>query len=382
METEVAQRYRSRILREFKANHDNPFNSPPSSTGSHGTVSPTMTSVFSDVEGDSTRRLNDDIIRRLAPSKLAVNWEAAHRKWPQYYSMPKSRKETIESDDDTYERPMSAQSKENRPPVHSLLVDEDSTQELWTGSNRRRSEMQPRADNESDLSILLKSPGYKHRSKIDSLKQAHRRSTPPQKVLDNKHREVSPQSKRQASITEALAQLRKAASSPKVAQNFGMGQLEASPDMSSAKSSMTAVHHSPNPMAMASPDHNASHVPSFFMPDVSHLGDFVTGTLRFSGSLKNGVPILVKHGKVHDKRENPSAVRHEAVDGIEVPEEEEKIFVSMDMIRDEVVSLQEHHDKVQEYAMDLQERVETLEAQLSKQAHGQNKYSSPKSRML
>lgn len=100
------------------------------------------------------------------------------------------------------------------------------------------------------------------------------------------------------------------------------------------------------------------------MPDVSHLGDFVTGTLKFSGSMKNGVPIFVKHGKVHDSQERPAAKSHAHVDAIKVPEDEEKIFVSMDMIRDEIVSLQAAHDKVQEYAEGLQLQVERLEAQL------------------
>jgi hypothetical protein len=112
------------------------------------------------------------------------------------------------------------------------------------------------------------------------------------------------------------------------------------------------------------------------MPDVSHLGDFVTGTLRFSGSMKNGVPVFVKHGKVHDRQEQPSAVRHAAVDGVEVPEDEEKIFVSMDMIRDEIVSLQGHYDKVHEYAEDLQKQVEKLETQLKSRRHSDGGFSS------
>lgn len=100
------------------------------------------------------------------------------------------------------------------------------------------------------------------------------------------------------------------------------------------------------------------------MPDVSHLGDFVTGTLRFSGSMKNGVPIFVKHGRVHDHQEKPFVADHAIIDGIEVPEDEEKIFVSMDMIRHEIVTLQEHHDKVQQYAHHLQQQVDRLESQL------------------
>lgn len=151
-----------------------------------------------------------------------------------------------------------------------------------------------------------------------------------------------------------------------------MSGANASPDMSSARSSMTAVHQSPR----SDDNHNDTlNIPSFFMPDVSHLGDFVTGTLRFSGSTKNGVPILVKHGKVVDQHENPSAARHGAVDAVQIPEEEEKIFVSMDMIRDEIVSLQEHHDKVQQYAINMQNKVQSLEAQLSGRGHSKGNFA-------
>lgn len=365
METEQATRYRSRVLREFKSNHKNPFRSPPSSTGSHGTVSPTETSLFTvDVEGDSTRRLNDDILRSLAPSKLAVNWEAAHRKWPQYYSMPRSRKETVD-DDSTTERPSS--SKENRAPLRASTDDTTQSSLEWTGSKRTRSQMQPRADNESDLSILLKAPSQKALARENAKIEANETMSPVS--LDKLGIHTKPsylRSRRRSSVSEAVAKLRQSASNP-VAKDAPRqtDRAVSSPemDMSSAKSSLTAVHYSPK-LNAPSPQHRGSHVPSFFMPDVSHLGDFVTGTLRFTGSLKNGVPILVKQGKVHDKHDSRAAVRHGAVDSIKVPQEEEKIFVSMDMIREEVVSLQEHHDKVQEYALGLQQQVDSLEQQL------------------
>lgn len=331
METDVATRYRSRILREMNANRENPFNSPPSSTGSHGTVTQTISSVFSDPEGESTRRLNEDIARVTAPRKLPVNWEAAHRKWPEYFSKPKVSNMPIFDDIDT--RPLSAQSKENKAPVSSFkYLDDESTRETWGGSKRRRSEMQPRADNESDLSLILsRSPATAALAKYGMPKgQRHHRA---------------------------------ASASPKYSADKQMSGANGS-QMSSARSSLTAVP--PEPSYMASPDHNmTNNGRSFFMPDVSHLGDFVTGTLRFSGSMRNGVPVLVKHGKVVDQQDRPSAVSHAAVDGLEIPEDEQKIFVSMDMIRDEIVSLQEHHEKVQEYALSLQNQVESLESQLT-----------------
>lgn len=64
-----SSRYQSRILREMRNNADNPF-SPPSSTGSHGTV--TLTSQLSVPDGESTRQpmlpvINTSVLGRTFP---------------------------------------------------------------------------------------------------------------------------------------------------------------------------------------------------------------------------------------------------------------------------------------------------------------------------
>jgi FtsZ-binding cell division protein ZapB len=104
------------------------------------------------------------------------------------------------------------------------------------------------------------------------------------------------------------------------------------------------------------------------MPDISHLGDFVSGQLRFGGA-KNGVPVFVKHGRVRDVAEVLPPHDHAEVDAIAIPEEEEKIFVSMDMIRQEIGTLQEHDEVVQKYAQDLQQEVEHLQSELRQLKH-------------
>ncbi|KAK0391860.1 hypothetical protein NLU13_1359 [Sarocladium strictum] len=355
MEVDAASRYRSRVLREMNANRENPFNSPPSSTGSHGTITQTLSSVFSAPEGESTRKLNEEIARVTAPrNKLPVNWDAAHRKWPEFYSLPKDREQDA-FDEDT---DMSIASKENKPPAVRFSNEDDSTHNVWVNSQRSRAEMQPRVDNESDISSLIARSPIRHTLSLPTHGKNMRNSSPLAKVQTLRSSDREMKNQRRTSLGDALDRLRKTSGQSTTARET----REVSPQMSSAKSSLTAVPSSPR--SMGSPGQDASHVRSFFMPDVSHLGDFVTGTLRFSGSMKNGVPIFVKHGKVHDQRERPSVAAHAAVDSIEVPEEEEKIFVSMDMIRDEIISLQEHYDKVQEYAANLQDQVESLENQL------------------
>ncbi|CCT62993.1 related to rho coiled-coil associated kinase alpha [Fusarium fujikuroi IMI 58289] len=373
MEVDAASRYRSRILREMKANRDNPFNSPPSSTGSHGTVSPTLSSVFSDPDGESTRRLNEDIARVTAPRNLPVNWEAAHRKWPEFFGMPKTREVPV-YDDNTDTRPMSAESKENKPPASGIkFAIDDITQDTWQGSARTRAEMQPRVDNESDLSSILSKSPNRALSYHSWNKNAHNPS-PLSKVHNRTSSESMAAQKqlRRETISEAFDRLRSSAKSPEPRDQNQ--QNKSSPQMSSAKSSLTAVP--PSPASIASPAHNESNARSFFMPDISHLGDFVDGTLRFSGSMRNGVPIFVKNGRVHDRYEKPSLSAHAEVDEVEVPEDEEKIFVSMDMIREEIISLQEHYDKVQEYAENLQQQVEQLEAQLKSRKSYDDDYDS------
>ncbi|KAH8174620.1 centrosome microtubule-binding domain of cep57 domain-containing protein [Sarocladium implicatum] len=357
MEVDATSRYRSRVLREMNANRENPFNSPPSSTGSHGTVTQTLSSVFSAPEGESTRKLNEEIARVTAPrNKLDVNWDAAHRKWPEFYSLPKGHEEDA-FDDDT---DMSMASKENKSPGvrFSREQNDDSTHNVWVNSHKTRAEMQPRVDNESDISSLIARSPIRHTLSLPGYGKNTRNSSPLAKVQTLDAADRALKSQRRSSLGDALDRLRKTSGQ----SNLARETREISPQMSSAKSSLTAVPSSPR--SMGSPGQDASNVRSFFMPDVSHLGDFVTGTLRFSGSMRNGVPIFVKHGKVHDQRERPAAAAHAVVDSIEVPEDEEKIFVSMDMIRDEIISLQEHYDKVQEYAANLQDQVESLESQL------------------
>lgn len=43
------------------------------------------------------------------------------------------------------------------------------------------------------------------------------------------------------------------------------------------------------------------------------------------------------------------------------------------MIRNEIISLQEHYDKVQEYASNLQQQVESLEAELKSRPAGESR---------
>lgn len=154
-----------------------------------------------------------------------------------------------------------------------------------------------------------------------------------------------------------------ARSTPKqaVPQRHSMNHI-----MTSSPTLQSSTNKEPSPPSNPSPRNNETTGRSFCLPDISYLGDFVSGTLRFNGRVKNGVPILVKHGRVVDLAEQQQRPNNHAdVDGLEIPEDEERIFVSMDMIRDEIITLQDSHDGIQSYAEQLQTEVEQLQSQVT-----------------
>lgn len=104
---------------------------------------------------------------------------------------------------------------------------------------------------------------------------------------------------------------------------------------------------------------------SFFLPHFNHLNDFVSGTLRWS-SFKNGTPIFVKHGRVHDRETKTSLDHHADFEAVTIPLEEEEIFVSLDKIREEIMTLQQHDELVSKQAEQLQDEVCELQAHLDK----------------
>ncbi|TEA10583.1 Spindle pole body protein ppc89 [Colletotrichum sidae] len=375
METDsVHNRYRSRILREMKANRENPFNSPPSSTGSHGTVSPTMSSVFSDPEGESTRRLNEDIARIVGPAngKPKVNYEAAARRWPDFYSMPTATTDAIA---DKADRRPTASTRQKENVSHKSIVQkylsnmDDLTENTWQGSKRTRAEMQPRVDdNESDVSSNIS------KALAIDINADNFRFNPQQL------RNQSPLARGHARTTsgnyKAARRASMAAKNDRRKSDFLAPPTQATPKQPQAQSTPaenpTPVNFNtirstfPSPATTDSPAQNGVTSRSFVIPDISHLNDLVSGNLTFNGAVKNGAPIFVKHGRVRDRAESLPPNDHAEVDGLALPADEEKIFVSMDMLRDEIFHLQEHDDLVQRHALDLEDQVKHLQSELKR----------------
>ncbi|UKZ75943.1 hypothetical protein TrVFT333_003639 [Trichoderma virens FT-333] len=353
MESDANTRYRSRIIREIKASSDNPFNSPPSSTGR---ASPTLSSVFSDPEGESTRRLQEDIARVAAPRKLPINWEAARRKWPEFYSQPKARPIFDDQTDTTAPLADPPHLNNKDTPAKSVPLPayiDDTTEDAWNGSKRTRSEMQPRVD-EADLSQVISRPPARGLSTYGLSYSAPHNPSPLSKIHNQSPPPLKDQEKvRQTSVEEALEILRRASSNPREREeDRRVPSLDS--NMSSAKSSLTAVPPSPPPPI--------AHSSLMTDSDLARRDNFLTSTFRFGGSIiKDGAPIIVRHGRPHDQKVRPFGVPHAEVDGIKVAEEEAAIFASADIIR----AAQDQYEKVQDYARSLQQKVEMLEARLA-----------------
>ncbi|KXJ86227.1 hypothetical protein Micbo1qcDRAFT_236957 [Microdochium bolleyi] len=325
METNT-NRYRSRILREMHQNTKNPFNSPPSSTGSHGTV--TLTSDISLGPGaesmsrfESAKRATEDTDDQAMA--FNINTSVLGRTFPEWANYKHSAP-VHDLTEDLYDATTDMHrddTKENIPPASSSTI--ASPSQIVDDQQR-----------------FLHSKTRDARERRDSLKA---KSEAPAPTTPKK---TTPKS-RGANVTTLLDTLRTAQ------EKYGLRQSsrEATPE--------EAVH-----TTQSSPrDRPSNAARSFLVPDLSIMNDFVSGTLRLS-TLRNGVPIFVKNGKVHDREAAGPPAKHHAVEAVEVPQDEEEIFVSLDKIREEIGALQEHDAMVTEKAQNLEEEVEALWIQL------------------
>ncbi|KAM0288101.1 hypothetical protein ACHAQH_000169 [Verticillium albo-atrum] len=343
--------YKSRMLRERAAKKMYPWNSPPSSTGSHGTI--TMSSVMSDPDGESTRKLNEDIARVTGPR---FDLEAAHKKWPEHYGAP-STKQTAQS----------LRSKDNLAPKFIPDYMDDSTQDAWQDSKRTRAEMQPRVDNESDLSSTISKSPARLGMRPEMARFAHQtRTQSPLSRTHTRHSSGNQQPRPEVSLQDKIGQMRRSHTSSALPRHSEPPQAVADTNPSKhTPQNFNAIRKLfPSPPNIDSPARNNGTMQSFVMPDISHLNDVVSGNLRLGG-LKNGVPVFVKHGRVQNRDDRP-VNDHAEVDGLAIPEDEGKIFVSMDMIREEIENLQQHDDMVQKYADDLQGEVDFLSKEVER----------------
>ena len=279
-----------------------------------------MTSVVSigDPEGESTRRHEDDLSlpsrrhrsTRFGPHSVNINTSALEREFPGWAKGADDDAESTlnHSDSDAGSTKENRDASRPRQPGRNRVFSAG-------GKPRTFSEMQPRVDNESTTSTGLSTAAKSHLPQKEM-----GRSVSVQLVAQRPHEPSQPFSQQTKNVT--------------------------------VDTSMNTMNRT---------------MGSFFLPNLSHIQDFMSGTLRFS-SMKNGMPIFVKNGKVHDKtQQGPN--QHAELDNVEIPEDEQKIFVSMDMIREEIAALQDHHDMLQREAEQLQDEVHQLQLELERLRH-------------
>ncbi|KAI1119103.1 hypothetical protein F5Y14DRAFT_396457 [Nemania sp. NC0429] len=293
-------RYQSRILREMRNNAENPF-SPPSSTGSHGTV--TLTSQLShSPDGESTRQ----------PMLPVINTSVLGRTFPEWKD----------------------HGKENRRPSPELNANDSAS---LFGPDSPRLRIRPQmatVEDTMDFEAPLNPPQGNLTTLLDSLKTARAEKARAEEESVKQSSHASPNPPRNTGF---------AANAARHINRQGHSNLRNS-------MSPSIINQTAN---------------SVILPTLAHLNDFVSGTLRWS-SLKNGTPIFVKHGQVHDRETKASLDYHADFEAIPIPREEEEMFVSLDKIRAEIQTLQEHDEIVSKQAEQLQDEICELQSHIAK----------------
>lgn len=350
---------------------NNPFGSPPSSTGDHDTVSTTTEdlsrnlSAFSfNPEDEGIRKASEDY--RLPTKRHAtrsgrfgsrqqqdqqqatmLNTSAIGRAFPEWTGPINDTAPTTQNFDTNIAYNPYSEAKNRKENVRPIteLTEEHLLNYGLDPKKKTRVEMQPRVENESDCStILSRSPG-----------RGARRSRFTNSNMEN--RAVSPEVPKR-SLQDIVSKIR----TEKEANRNQLSQSALPPKQSQP------IHASLNAFLnsdLAADKTNVGHTEgrSFFLPAFRHLPDWTSGALKFN-AMKDGVPVFVKSGK-NGVRLGQSG-DHEAINAVGIPEEDERIFVSMDKLQEEVRELHDHDAMLQREAEKLQREVNQLQSELKR----------------
>ncbi|KAF2972448.1 hypothetical protein GQX73_g1151 [Xylaria multiplex] len=305
---------RSRILREMHNQAEHPW-SPPMSTGSHGTV--TFTSEISHNPLDA-----EPAQERTYPR---INTSALIRHFPEWKG---------------YKEPDDEREKENKKPSPPATINNDNNTSSIFGpdSPRLRTHHQvPVAEDTMELNPPLNPQRGNLTTLLDTLQTARSEKVQADEESVKRSSQISPKSNLNSGFSANAAAARR----------------------------LNRQSHAPGNYSTMSPSIINQTAHSFFFPNFNHLNDLVSGTLKWS-SLRNGTPIFVKHGRVHDRETKVSLDQHADFENVSIPLEEEEIFVSLDKIREEIQTLQEHDEFVSKQAEQLHDEVCELQNLLTK----------------
>ncbi|KAJ2975099.1 hypothetical protein NUW58_g8452 [Xylaria curta] len=365
-----SSRYQSRILREMRNHAEHPF-SPPSSTGSHGTV--TLTSQLSHVpDGESTRE----------PMLPIINTSVLGRTFPEWKDHGKENRRPVSPGANNDSRsPDLVQNGLGRPlrflttrrvRPHGLRPVSPALTAKRVRSHDARSVLPVSPSLLPPFSPLSFDSPFPDTESIFGSDSPRLRAHQQAPVIEDTMELNPPLNPARGNLTTLLDTLKTARCETKQAdqESAKRSSSQISPKSQlgagiSANAARRLNRQSQlNAHSIASPSVVNQTTHSFFVPNLNHLNDFVSGTLRWS-SLKHGTPIFVKHGKVHDREMKRSQDHHADFEVVGIPREEEEIFVSLDKIRDEVQTLQEHDEFVSRQAGQLREEVCELQSHIA-----------------
>ena len=342
---------------------NNPFSSPPSSTGSHDTVSTTeeltrnLSDFSFDPDAEGTRRFSSQDPKlptsRRPTSRSGrfgdrqnttqLNTSAIARQFPEWSGLAT----TTDFGGQFKTIPSIQEGKENVPPA-AEQTEENFLDVLDSKRQRVRAEMQARVENESDCStVLSRTPNNRRRSRFSS------------NQLDLTATSTEGPLKR--SLQDVVSKIR----TEKQASKNQSSPHEASPAQLHPDE---ALQRTPYTFRGASVSADKSGVSptgrSFFLPAFRHLPDWTSGVLKFS-AMKDGVPVFVKTGN-ENVRMTRAPIEHGALNSAGISEEDEQIFVSMDKLQEEVRELHDHDAMLQREAEKLQREVNQLQSELKR----------------
>ncbi|KAK0618422.1 hypothetical protein B0T17DRAFT_495251 [Bombardia bombarda] len=358
---------------------NNPFSSPPSSTGSHDTVSTTTAELTQNLsafsfspDGEGTRKFSSDDIAGLPKRSAArsgrfgsrpttvVNTSAIARAFPEWSGLLSKDTATI-SQSINFAAPFSTvnttvnRDKENIRPTTEQTDNDVLKDPLDSKRKRARADMQPRVENESDCSSIIS-----HMSQRPAL--STRRSRFSNNQLDGATN--SPETPKR-SLQDVVSKIRAEKQTSRNQTSPHDTTPKQSPPTEAMHSNQYPYRASSLTVALAAERAGVSPTGrSFFLPAFRHLPDWTSGTLKFS-AMRNGVPVFVKSNKP-GARITQSSGDHGAVNAVDIPEEDEELFVSMDKLQEEVRELHDHDAMLQREAEKLQREVNQLQSELKR----------------
>ncbi|KAL2165541.1 hypothetical protein VTH06DRAFT_843 [Thermothelomyces fergusii] len=357
----------SRLRKEMLQHRmqQNPFGSPPSSTGSHDTVSTTedLSRNLSDFsfspDGEGTRRLSQELPNpsnkrhasrsgRFGARQMdtVLNTSVIARTFPEWTGLLSRDDVTLTKTGDMAAAlepaPVSPGGKENMPP-NQERADENPFGNAADAKRRRfRADLQARVENESDCSTILSlSPGRPV--------SASRRS----RFAPAQQGAATPTDAAKRSLQDMASKIRTEKHTARHDATPKRAPADAQPD-----------HTTPLPTVALDNSLITPTGRSFFLPPLRHLPEWTSGTLKFS-TMKNGVPVFVRSAK-SGVRLDTHGRDHDEIHEVGVSKEDEEIFVSMDKLQEEVRELHDHDAMLQREAERLQREVELLQAELKR----------------